>query len=83
MECHRGHRVHVRLGDILDNDWNIIVPTSDSFIVRCRDESSIVVHEGNGVDWPKMLIIGLHDLMGSQVILNVWSAPSTQADLPG
>jgi hypothetical protein len=63
--------VHVRLGDILDDNWNIIVPTSDGLIVRCRDESSIVVHECNGVDWPKMLIIGLHDLMSSQVILNL------------
>lgn len=61
--------MHVRLGDVFDNDRNIIVPASDGFVIRSSDKSSVLIHECDGVYRAKMLIISLHNFTLSQVIL--------------
>ena len=71
MDRDSGHRVHVRLCDILDDDGNIIVPPSDRLVVRGRQEPPVVVHPGDGVDRPQMLIVLLRDLLLPQVVLRV------------
>ena len=63
------HGVHVWFGDVLDNDGDIVVPSSNGFIVRGRDESTVVVDEGDGVDGSEMLVVLLDDLIGVDVVL--------------
>lgn len=70
MDSNSWHGVHVWLGDVLDDDWNIVVPGSDTLIVRSRQESTVVVHKGDGVDRTKMLIILLGDLVRIGIVLN-------------
>lgn len=69
VQSDRRHGVHVRLGDVLDNHRNVIVPASDGFIIRSGDKSSVLIHERDGVYRAKMLIVSLHNLTLSQVIL--------------
>lgn len=43
-----GHAVHVRFGDVFDDDGNIVVPASDGLVVGGRDEASRLVDESDG-----------------------------------
>lgn len=43
------HGMHVWLGDVFDHNGDIVVPSSNSFIVGSGNESPIVVHKSNGV----------------------------------
>ena len=61
--------MHVRLGDIFDCDRDIEIPCTNSLVVGCSNEPSVLVHESNGVDWSQVLIIFLRDLACSYVIL--------------
>ena len=61
--------MHVRLGNVLDDHRNVVVPSSERLIVGGGDEAAIIVYKGNGVDRAEMLIVGLDDLMGSSVVL--------------
>lgn len=45
-----GHRVHVRLGNVLDDDGNVIVPSADSLVVRSGQESPVLIDKSDGVD---------------------------------
>lgn len=69
VDRHCGHRMHVRLGDIFDCDRDIEIPCTNSLVVGCSNEPSVLVHESNGVDWSQVLIIFLRDLACSYVIL--------------
>jgi hypothetical protein len=64
------HRVHVRLGNVFDDDGDIVIPPSDRLVVRSRQESSVVVDPGDGVDGSQVLIVLLRDLLLSQIVLN-------------
>lgn len=57
------HRVHVRFRNVLDDDGDIVVPTTYRLVVGCRYETSVLVHKGNGVDWTQVLIVRLHNLV--------------------
>jgi hypothetical protein len=65
------HRVHVRFGNVFDDDGDIVVPSTYRLVIGCRYETTILVDESNSIDRSKMLIISLNDLMGSQVVLQV------------
>jgi hypothetical protein len=69
MQCDCRHGVHIRLRDIFDHNWNVVVPSSDSFIVGCCYEPPVLVHEGDSVDRTQMLIVFLRDLPRVHVIL--------------
>jgi len=51
MKRDGGHRVHVWLRDVFDHNGDVVVPTSYRFVVRCRDESSILINKRDGIDW--------------------------------
>ena len=61
--------MHVRLGNVLDHDWDIIVPCPDGFIVRSCDESPVFVDECDRVDRSEMLVVFLDDFGGVYVVL--------------
>lgn len=63
------HRVHGRFGDVLDDDRNVVIPHTHSFVVRSGDESSIVVDKVDGVDRSQMLVVFLGDFSGIHVVL--------------
>lgn len=54
--------MHVRLGDVLDDDGDIKIPGSDGLVIGSRDEASVLVHECNRVDGSKVLVVLLSDL---------------------
>lgn len=60
-----GHRVHVRFSNVLDDYWDIVVPTTYRFVVRGRYETTILIDESDSIDGSKMLIISLDDLVRS------------------
>ena len=64
-----GHGMHVGLGNVLDNNWNVIIPSSNRFVVGRRHESSILVDEGNGVDRSQVLVVCLDYLVRSCIVL--------------
>jgi len=79
-----GHRVHVRFGNVFDDYWDIVVPSTYRFIVRGRNETTILIDESNSIDRPKMLIIRLNDFVRSQIVLHVSPTPHTNnVDIPG
>jgi len=69
MKSNGRHGVHVWFGDVLDDDGNIVVPSSNGLVVRGRDEPTVVVDEGDGVDGSEMLVVLLDDLIGVDVVL--------------
>jgi hypothetical protein len=60
-----GHRVHVRFSNVLDDDWDIVVPSTYCLVVRGGYETTILIDESYSIDRPKMLIISLDDLVRS------------------
>ena len=71
------HRVHVRFGNVFDDYWDIVVPSTYRFIVGGGYETTILIDESNSVDGSEMLIISLDDLVGSQIVLHVSLAHDT------
>ena len=69
MKRNSRHGVHVRLGNVLDNDGNIELPCTDRLVVRSRDESAVVVDEGDSIDRSKMLVVLLRDIARVHVVL--------------
>ena len=61
--------MHEGLGNILDDDWDIKVPSADCFIVGRSHETSILVDECNRVDWAQVLVVFLRDLARIHIIL--------------
>lgn len=50
------HRVHVRLGDVLDRHRNVVVPCPERLVVRRGHEAPALVDEGDGVDGREMVV---------------------------
>ena len=73
------HRVHVRFGNVFDDYWDIVVPSTYRFIVGGGYETTILIDESNSVDGSEMLIISLDDLVGSQIVLHVSPAHDTDS----
>lgn len=59
---HGWHRVHVRFSNVLDDDGDIVVPSTDRFIVRGSHETSILIHERDRIDRTQMLVVRLYNL---------------------
>lgn len=70
--------MHVRLGDVLDHDRDIIVPCTNRLVVTRRHESSIFVNERDGVDGSKMLVVFLCDFSSAEIVL--WTQVSVFSD---
>lgn len=61
--------MHIRLGDILDDDGDIIVPRTDRLVVTRRHESAVLVDERDRVDGAEMLVVFLRDFACAEVVL--------------
>lgn len=61
----------MRFGNVFDDNWDIVIPTTYRFIVRGGYETTILIDESNSVDGSEMLIIRLDDLVGPQIVLKV------------
>jgi hypothetical protein len=74
----------VRFSNVLDDYRDIVVPSTYRFVVGGGYETTILIDERNGIDRSKMLIVGLNDLVRSQIVLHVSSTPYTVGfDIPG
>lgn len=69
MESDSRHGMHVRLGDVLDDDRDIEIPSSDRLVIRSCYEPSIFVDERNRIDRAKMLVVFLSNFSGIHIIL--------------
>jgi hypothetical protein len=69
MESDRGHRVHVWLSDIFDNNGDVKVPCSNGFVVRSCYKTSVLVYECDGIDGSQVLIVLLRNLSRVNIIL--------------
>lgn len=67
------HRVHVRFGNVLDNDWDIVVPSTYRLVIGSGNETTIFIDESNSVNRSKMLVISLDNLVRSQIVLLISS----------
>ena len=63
--------MHVRLGDVLDHNRNVVVPRADSLVVGGGYESTILIYKRDGVHWAQVLIVFLDNLPRIHVILYV------------
>ena len=63
--------MHVRFGNVFDDYWDIVVPSTYRFIVGGGYETTILIDESDSIDRPQMLIISLDDLVGSQIVLPI------------
>ena len=61
--------MHIRLGNILDDDRNIIIPRADRLVVARRHEPAVLVHKGDRVDGAEVLVVFLRDLACAEVVL--------------
>lgn len=73
MERDCGHRVHVRLGDVFDDDRDVVVPGADSFVIRSCDEPSILVDKCDRIYRTQVLVIFLSDFTTVHIILQTVS----------
>jgi hypothetical protein len=74
----------MRFGNVFDDDWDIVVPSTYCLVVRGGYETTILIDESNSVDGSEMLIICLDDLVRSQIVLQVSSTPSNGSfNIPG
>ena len=69
MNGHSGHRVHVWLRDVFNRDRDVEIPGPNRLVIRSRDKPPILVHEGDSVHRPKVLIVLLRDLACPYVVL--------------
>jgi len=67
---HRRHRVHARLGDVLDLDVDAILPRSHRSVITGRDKAPVLVHERDGVDGLCVPRVVLHVVPGGHVVLH-------------
>jgi hypothetical protein len=58
-----GHRVHIRFGDIFDDDGDIVVPSTYRLVIGRGDETTVLIDESDRVDRSKMLIVCLDNLV--------------------
>ena len=70
MDRDSRHRVHVRFCDVLDNNRDVEVPGADGLVIGGRHESAVLINEGDGVHWPKMLVVFLGYFARVDVVLN-------------
>jgi hypothetical protein len=57
--------VHMRFGDVLDDYWDIVVPSTYRLVVGGGYETTILIDESNSIHRSKMLIVSLDDLVRS------------------
>ena len=62
--------MHVWLRDVFDCNGDVEIPGANGFIIRRGDKPPILIHEGDCVDWPKMLVILLRDISRPDVVLS-------------
>ena len=62
--------MHVGFCDVFDDDRDIIVPSTDRFVIRSSDEPSILVDECDRVDGAEMLVVFLGNLARVHIILH-------------
>lgn len=70
MKGYGRHGMHVRFCNVFDHDRDIIVPCPYCFVIRCCNESSIFVNEGDSVDGPKVLVVFLGDFPRVDIVLS-------------
>ena len=62
--------MHVGFCDVFDDDRDIIVPSTDCFVIRSSNEPSVLVDECDRVDGAEMLVVFLYDLARVDVVLD-------------
>jgi hypothetical protein len=62
-------RLHFRIGYMLDDDRNPVLPEEHLFVVTRRRELAVVVHESDGVHGAEMLRVLLRYLSDPQIVL--------------
>ena len=62
--------MHVGFCNVFDDDRDIIVPSTDRFVIRSSDEPSILVDKCDRVDGAEMLVVFLYDLARVDVVLD-------------
>ena len=73
----------MRFGNVFDDYWDIVVPSTYRLVVGGGNETTILIDEGNSVDRSEMLIVSLDDLVRSQIVLPVSHTPySSDVDIP-
>jgi hypothetical protein len=55
----------VRFGDVFDDYWDIVVPSTYRLVVGGGYETTILIDESNSIHRSKMLIVSLDDLVRS------------------
>lgn len=66
--------MHIGLGNVLDHHRNIVIPNTNRFVVRSRNEPAVFVDKRDGVNRSQMLIIFLGYLSGIHIVLQYMSA---------
>ena len=69
MHARSWHSMHVRLADVLGNDWNTKLPYVHFFVISCGHKPTTVLNEGDRIDRAEMLFILLHDLFRVRIVL--------------
>lgn len=69
MDRDSGHRVHVRLCDVLDDNRDVEVPGADGLVIGGRHEPPVFVNEGDRVHGSQMLVVFLRYLSRVHVVL--------------
>jgi len=62
--------VHRWLADILDGDWDVVIPDQHLLVVGGGHDSAIVVNEKDGVDGAEVVVVLLNDIAFPDVILD-------------
>ncbi len=61
--------MHIRFRNILDDHWDIIIPSSNRLIIRSSNKPPILIHPSDRINRSKMLIVFLSDLSGIKIVL--------------
>lgn len=81
-KCDCWHGMHIRFRNILDDNRNIKLPSTQSFIIRSRNKSTILIHKRNSIHGPKMLIVFLYYFSRCNVkLINLLVSTSSQENI--
>lgn len=70
-QCYRWHRVHGRIGNVLNINGNVPFPYPHTFVIGCGNESTIFVDKCDCIYSSQMTIIFLNNVTAANVPLKL------------
>ena len=55
--CDSGHRMHTRICNVFEINWNVPFPNTNRLVIWCCDKTTVIIDKCYGVYWIQMPIV--------------------------